>query len=346
MRAVKLTGPKELKEVEIESPESDGNNVIIKVSLCGICGSDVHFWEAGSGIGGIKNIIMGHEICGVVIDPGSRKDLVPDDRVTALPLDPCGYCETCFAGFPNICLNSFKRKIPGNTSPGAFAEYVKWRPDMVRKLSDSISNTEAVLIEPSAVALHAVRQAGLRAGDRVLIIGGGAIGLLCAAWAQVSGASFVAVSEINAMRRFTVAETVNIDAIYDAGDPELVQKMKKESSGGYEVVFETSASESGINTALKALKWHGRLVLAGIGIRPQKTSSIFYVLKEIEQKAAMGYFPSEFDLATAYISDKKLIVKNVVTRIVGFREVQNVFEQLSSGTTADIKIAVQQKSFL
>ncbi|MDP3285172.1 MAG: zinc-binding dehydrogenase, partial [Desulfobacterales bacterium] len=186
----------------------------------------------------------------------------------------------------------------------------------------------------------------LRAGDRVLIIGGGAIGLLCAAWAKISGASFVSVSEINAMRRSTVAGTVDIDAVYDAGDPEIVRKMKKESRGGYEIAIDTSASEAGINMALKVLKWHGRLVLTGIVMRPQKISTILYIMKEIEQKAAIGYFTAEFDLATAFISDKKLTVGNIVTRTVGFKEVQNVFEQLSSGTSSDIKIAVQKKSFL
>ena len=344
MRAVKIAGPKELKEVEIESPESDGNNVIIRVSLCGICGSDLHYWEAGWGMGGVTDLILGHEFCGTIIDPGSRKDLLSGERVTALPLDPCGYCETCLAGFPNICLNALKRSIPGNNSPGAFAEYLKLRPDMVRKLPDSISDAEASMIEPSAVALHAIHQAGVRAGDRVLIIGGGAIGLLCATWARISGASCVAVSEINAMRRSKAAETVDIDAFYDAGDPEVIRKMKKESGGGYEVAIETSASEAGMNTALKALKWHGRLVLAGISMRPQKMSTIFYILKEIEQKAAIGYLPAEFDLATAFISDKKLMVKNMVNRIIAFKEVQNAFEQLSSGISADIKIAVQQKT--
>ncbi|MDQ1330184.1 MAG: hypothetical protein QG578_447 [Thermodesulfobacteriota bacterium] len=346
MLAVKITGPRKLEVAQAEYPKPDGNNVIIRVSLCGICGSDLHYWEAGSGMGGVTDLILGHEFCGLVVDPGSRKDLLPGERVTALPLDPCGYCETCGTGFPNICLNSLKRSIPGNNSPGAFAEFMKLRPDMVRKLPDSISNSEAILIEPAAVALHAVRKAGLGAGDRVLIIGGGPVGLLCAEWAKISGASFVAVSEINAMRRFAVADMVDIDAVYDAADPDVVRKMKKESGGGYEVVIETSASEAGNNTALRALKWHGRLVLAGISRRPHKISTILHILKEIEQKAAIGYLPAEFDLASAYLSDKKLMVENMVTRTVGFTEVQNMFERLSSGTAPEIKIAVQQKSFL
>jgi 2-desacetyl-2-hydroxyethyl bacteriochlorophyllide A dehydrogenase len=346
MKAVKLIGQRKLEEVEIESPKPDGNNVIVKVSLCGICGSDLHYWESGSGMGGAKDLVMGHEFCGVVADSGGRKDLIIGDRVTALPLDPCGYCEMCRGGFPYLCQNSFRRQIPGNNGPGAFAEYIKLRPDMVRTIPDSVDNAEAILIEPSAVALHAVRQAGLKAGDQVLIIGAGAIGLLSALWAKISGASYVAVSEINAKRRFAVAETVNIDAVFDAGDPEIVQKIKMETMGGYDVIIETSASEAGINTALKALKWRGRLVLAGISMKPLKTAVLFYVLKEIEQKAAMGYSPAEFDMASSFISDQKLTVKNIVTRTVGFKELQGVFEQLSSGTSSDIKVAVQRKSFL
>jgi 2-desacetyl-2-hydroxyethyl bacteriochlorophyllide A dehydrogenase len=214
---------------------------------------------------------------------------------------------------------------------------------MVRKLPDSINNTEAILIEPAAVALRAIKKSGLKTGDRVLVIGGGAVGLLCAAWAKISGASYVGISETNEKRRFAVSNTVDIDAVFDAGDSELVQKMKKATKGGYEVAIETSGSEAGIDTALKALRWRGRLVLAGISMKAQKINTMLHILKEIDQKAAIGYSPAEFDLATRFISDKKLIVEGIVTKTVDFKEVQKVFEELSSGASSDIKVAVRHK---
>ena len=118
MKAVKLTGPKQLELSEINAPQPDGENVIIQISACGICGSDLHYWHDGCGMGGVPDLIMGHEFAGMVADPGNRHDLEAGDRVTALPLDPCGVCSACMAGYMNICLKSLKRKIPGNNSDG------------------------------------------------------------------------------------------------------------------------------------------------------------------------------------------------------------------------------------
>ncbi|MCD6585011.1 MAG: alcohol dehydrogenase catalytic domain-containing protein [Desulfobacteraceae bacterium] len=99
MKAVKLTSPKQLELADVETPVADGENVIIEVSACGICGSDLHYWHAGRGMGGVSGLIMGHEFSGVVVDPGNRGDLAKGDRVTALPLDPCG-----FFSFPRSCV--------------------------------------------------------------------------------------------------------------------------------------------------------------------------------------------------------------------------------------------------
>jgi 2-desacetyl-2-hydroxyethyl bacteriochlorophyllide A dehydrogenase len=341
MNAVKLTGPRRLELVETEPPDTDGKNVIIKVSTCGICGSDLHYWEAGVDMSGAAGLILGHEFCGTVVDPGSRNDLSPGDRVTALPLDPCGSCESCRAGHPNLCTRGMKRSIPGNNSPGAYAQFIKIRPDMVRKLPDSISDHEAAMIEPASVALHAVHRAGLKTGDRVLITGGGAIGLLCAAWAKISGASYIALTEIQADRRAFALESGDVDAVFDASDVKLVSTMKKAIQGSFDVAIDTSASDGGINTAIAALKPHGRLLLAGINFHPQAIMTLLLVIKEIDQRSALGYLPDEFDLTMEYLSSKKLDVNKLVSRTINLDEVQDAFERLSSHSSPDVKVLIR-----
>ena len=341
MHAVKLTGPKRLELIETEAPGSDGENVIIKVSTCGICGSDIHYWESGLDMCGAPGLILGHEFCGSVVDPGSRGDLLLHDRVTALPLDPCGTCESCRTGHPNLCTRGMKRSIPGNNSPGAYAQYLKVRPDMVRKLPDSIGGLEAAMIEPASVALHAVHKAGITTGDRVLITGGGSIGLLCAAWAKISGASYITLTEINANRRAFAMESGDVDAVFDATDAKLVSSMKRAIQGSFDVAIETSASDGGINTAISALRPSGRLLLAGISFHPQAIMTLVLVIKEIDQKSALGYLPEEFDLTMEYIMRKKLNVAKIISRTIGLHEVQDAFERLSSNTSADVKILIR-----
>jgi threonine dehydrogenase-like Zn-dependent dehydrogenase len=341
MRAVQLCSPKKLELINIAAPEANGHNVVIKVLACGICGSDLHYWEAGIGLDGRPGLIMGHEFCGLVQDAGIRKDLAPGDRVTALPINPCGTCPSCRNGLSNLCMEAMKREIPGNNSPGAFAEYVSIRPDMVRKLPDSVSDKEGALVEPAAVALHAVRQSGLGPGDRVLITGGGPIGLLCAAWARTGGASRVALTEVDHFRRAFAMETGDVDEAFDAGATELHKMLKKYSKGGFDTAIETSASDAGIHAAMSALRPRGRLVLAGINFNNQQVPTLLYAVKELDQVGSFAYLPEEFDMCIQYLAEEKLNIKKMITQEIRFEKTQEVFEEMAQRTGGHIKIILR-----
>ena len=196
MQAVSIEGKKQLKVVETETPKSDGNKVIVEVAKVGICGSDLAF------VGKRRpyRLIMGHEFCGKVVDPGALKDtLKPGDRVTVLPLNPCGKCVNCKQGKVNLCINGLAAS-PGLTAPGAYAQYYAARPDMVRALPDEVSDAEATMIEPTAVALRAVHHAGVKPGDKVLVTGWRNYWIFSVLWARIAGASYIALTEANPKR--------------------------------------------------------------------------------------------------------------------------------------------------
>ena len=338
MKAIKLTGPKQLELADVEPPVADGENVIIEVSACGICGSDLHYWHAGRGMGGVSGLIMGHEFSGIVVDSGNRNDLAKGDRVTALPLDPCGLCTACRAGHVNICLKALKRSIPGNNSDGAFSEFLKLRPDMVRKLPDSLNDVAGAMIEPTAVALHAVRTAGIGPGDMVMISGGGPIGLLCAAWAKISGAAYIALTEVSAFRKSFAVKNADADDVFDPADPDFSSQVFKKTGGGFDVVIETSAADAGINLALMMLKPKGFLILAGINAHTQAILTIMAAAREITQKSVMAYLPEEFDTAIEYIAQNRIDVEKLVTSTTDLNGLGAAFERLASGTSEEIKI--------
>lgn len=340
MKAVALTGPRQLEIIDTPTPAPDGEHVIIEVSACGICGSDIHYWELGVGMDGMPGLIMGHEFSGSVADTGCRDDLSVGDRVTALPINPCGQCDTCRNGISNICLNGMKRPNPGNNSPGAYAEYIKVRPDMVRKLPDSVSDKEAAMIEPAAVAFHAVKEAMIQPGDRVLITGGGPIGILCAAWAKINGAAYVAITEIDPFRISFSADTKFADDVFDAADAGLKKTLKKVSKGGFDAALDTSASDAGANTIISALKPHGKMVLAGINFNPQSINTLALTIKELKLFSAFAYLPFEFDITLDYITKKALAVVPLVTRSIEIGAVQDTFERLKSGKSKDIKVVI------
>jgi 2-desacetyl-2-hydroxyethyl bacteriochlorophyllide A dehydrogenase len=238
----------------------------------------------------------------------------------------------------NICLKALKRSIPGNNSPGAFSEFLKIRSDMVRKLPDNINDIQAAMIEPAAVALHAVRAAGIGPGDTVMISGGGPIGLLCAAWAKISGVTYVALTEINAFRKRFAEQAGDADDIFDPANQAFASQVMKKTGGGFDGVIETSGSDAGINLALMMLKPKGRLVLAGINAHTQAVLTIVAAAREITQKSVMAYLPDEFDTAIEYIARKRMDVEKLVTSTTDLNGLGAAFERLASGTSEEIKI--------
>jgi (R,R)-butanediol dehydrogenase/meso-butanediol dehydrogenase/diacetyl reductase len=341
MKAVKLVAKKKLEVAGVDKPSTDGGSAIIKVINCGICGSDIHYWEDGQGMGGAKDLIMGHEFGGVLEDPGLRNDLTPGDRVTAVPGNPCGECGPCKNGLYNLCVNVVKRPHPGLNSPGAYAEYIAVRPDMVRKLPDSISDLSASMIEPSAVAFHAVACANLRPGSRCLVVGAGTIGLLCAAWLRICGASYIAMTEVNAERRELAGKLGDLDEVFDARDEKLNSKIKRVTAGGVDVAIDASAADAGINSAFLLLKPKGTLILAGVSLKPQSIMTLIALAKEITIKPIYAYLPSEFDSAIDFIARGALKTERFVSRTIGMDEVQAAFEDLHSGRSKDVKVVVK-----
>ncbi|MFP4650244.1 MAG: zinc-dependent alcohol dehydrogenase [Desulfobacterales bacterium] len=341
MRAVSLAGPRKLELTEQPAPEPDGENVIINVSACGICGSDLHYWEMGAGMDGEPGLIPGHEFCGTVADPGPRGDIKPGDRVTYIPLNPCGACPTCDKGLFQLCPAAFKRPVPGNNAPGAFAEKVAGRADMIRKIPDSVTDEEACIAEPAAVSLHAIRQAGVRVGGKVLVIGGGAIGLLSAAWAKIAGAGLVGLCEVNPHRIEFARGLEFVDHVFDAGDEKLKRNIKQVSDGGFDAVAETSATDAGFAAAVSALLPRGTLVLAGISFSPQTVSTLMVTSKEIFVKGSMAYGIDEFDTSLAFLADRRLETRDLISRTVDFAGLQDAFQQLHAGDQAIIKAVVR-----
>lgn len=341
MRAAKLSQPQKLQLGVEDEPVAGKGEVVIDVSACGVCGSDLHYWEMGVDMNGHPDLIPGHEFCGIVSDPGESVDLQPGDRVTCVPLNPCDKCPTCSKGLPQLCPTSAGRRIPGNSAPGAFAEKVVCRSDMVRKLPEGISEEEACLIEPAAVALHAVRKSGVRVGDKLLVTGGGPIGLLCAAWARIAGAELVGLCEVNPHRLEQAGNWPYIHQVLDGRDQKLRRKLKQVSDGGFDAVVETSATDPGISTAMSALKPLGWLVLAGINFSPQAVSTLVLTSKELVQKGSMAYNIEEFETAMAFMADNRLQTRELVNRSAGLEDLQTVFEELCSGEPRTIKAVVR-----
>ena len=162
MKACAIKDVKQFEIKEIEEPKADGKKVIIDVLKTGICGSDIHYWVNGEP----KGLVMGHEFCGRVVDPGDRLDLEVGDRVTALPISPCGKCEACRKGEVQYCNATWSEAVGLSiNNPGGLTKRIAVRSDMVIKVPDNMKDEEVAMVEPTAVGLHAAHLGRIAVGD-------------------------------------------------------------------------------------------------------------------------------------------------------------------------------------
>jgi len=338
MKCVSISGQRKLVLKDKEVPVSKDGSVVIEVKSCGICGSDIHNWEVGGPIG----LVMGHEFAGVVVDPGSRADLEKGDRVTGLPISPCGKCEACKRGDIQYCPETWNEAVGlALTNSGGYAEYTSCRPDMVRKLPGNVSFDAACMVEPSAVSLHAVNLSNIKIGDDVLIIGGGIIGLMAAEFAKMAGARYVALMETNKKRGKKAVNFGKVDEYYDALKEDTIPKLITKTNGGFDVVIECCGNAPAVSEALMAVKPGGLVVLVGVSPVPISIPTVVGVMKEVKMLGAIAYTAAEFDTCLNLIANKKLNVVKYIDDLVALDKVQDSFERLTSGKDSAIKIVIK-----
>ncbi|MBQ3021466.1 MAG: alcohol dehydrogenase catalytic domain-containing protein [Bacilli bacterium] len=338
MKCVKIVEEKKLEVCETEEPISKNGSVVFKVTACGICGSDIHYWEVGEP----KGLIMGHEFAGTVIDPGSRSDLKAGDRITGLPISPCGYCNACKSGNPQYCKLTWSKAVGLSLSNnGGYAEVSSCRSDLVKKLPDNVTDEEAAMVEPSAVSLHAVNLGNIKKGDNVLVIGGGIIGLMCAEFAKLQGAKNVTLLETNDERGKKALGYGKVDEYYNALDEKIIPELIKKTIGGFDVVMECCGNSPAVSEAIMAVKPGGKIVLVGVALGNVNIPLVMSVMGEVTLQGAIAYTPQEFENVIDMISKKEIDVKKYIDDIVSLDRVQESFIRLTSGKDSAIKIIIK-----
>lgn len=337
MKGVAIKDIKKLEVVDMDLPEVNGKDVIVDVKKAGICGSDIHNWDQGNPIG----LVMGHEFSGVVTDPGDRDDLKVGDRVTALPISPCGVCPACKTGNPQYCLHTWEDALGlALSNPGAYSEKTAIRSNMVIKLPDSVSDSEAAMVEPTAVGLHAIHLADIKVGSKVLVIGGGIIGLVSAMFAKMEGASYVAVSETNDARGKKSVKLGVADEWFDAKDPDFLTNIGKRVGLGFDYVIECCGNDSAVSSAIMTVRPGGKVILVGVSPKPITIPTVIGVLHEVELQGAIAYTEEEFRTVIDLIANKQINVMRFVDKEVSLDEVQDAFVELTNGRSDSIKILI------
>ena len=309
MRVAVYERPGELAVKDRPVPEVGPDDVLLEVSHCGICGSDIHFVLEGWGRPGS---VEGHEFSGRVVAVG---DAVTSwrvgDQVVGGPSPRCGTCEYCRGGRPSLCAG---RNTPGMSAhrDGAFAEYILVDQGGVLRVPDGVSMRAAAFAEPLAVALHGLTRGGVRAGQRLLVTGAGPIGTLSVAAAKARGVTDIVVSEPHPRRRAPV-ERLGAQAV----DPASLEAPKSPGdivAAPFDVALECSGHAVAMEAALAQLKRGGTLVFVGAGMKSPRLDANRILLNELVVTGAFVYDADGFDRALQLLAQPLFPTEALIER--------------------------------
>jgi (R,R)-butanediol dehydrogenase/meso-butanediol dehydrogenase/diacetyl reductase len=327
MRAALYVGNEAFELQEREPRDPGPGEVQLKVAYVGICGTDLHIKHGAMDARVRVPAVIGHEMSGTVAAVGDGVSAwTPGDLVTVMPLDWCGRCTACRAGHEHVCENLI---FVGIDDAGAMQQVWTIPERLLVALPPGIGLKEAALTEPTAVAVHDVRRGAVRRGERVLVVGGGPIGLLIACVARAEGAE-VLISEPNAYRR-AVAEELGLRAV-DPTESDLDAVLAAWTDGaGSDVAFEVSGSSTGLRSATHALRVRGRLVVVAIHAQPVPVDLFRVFWRELELIGARVYERRDFERAVEMLAAGTIPSARLISAVEPLERTAEAFSALESG---------------
>tara|TARA_B100001964_G_scaffold36413_1_gene39104 strand:- start:1405 stop:2418 length:1014 start_codon:yes stop_codon:yes gene_type:complete len=324
MKAAVIRGTQQIQVEDVPTPEPGPNQVLVKIKYSAICGSDVHRFQYGMMNSGS---IMGHEYIGEVVQLGADVTLLNDgDRVVSGGGEPPEGISVRAAG------DRYSARTMGLKTPpqGGFAEYIvldEWRP---LKIPNNVSDELAVLAEPAAIAVHAVRRSKFSIGDSVVVMGAGPIGLLIMQVLNAGGAGAVYVSE-PATARAEAARVLGATVVMNPTEEDVVSKVLEISGGpGVPVAFDAAAARPTLQQGLEMVRRGGQVLVVSMAWEDVDLLTVEWIGREVEMKASYGSQPIDWRTVLKLMERGLLSKQAMVTdeSFIGFDEMQSSMERL------------------
>jgi (R,R)-butanediol dehydrogenase / meso-butanediol dehydrogenase / diacetyl reductase len=305
--------------VAVPDPAPGPGELLLRVTACGLCGSDLKARAAMP-----EGTIMGHEFCGEVVGVGAgATGWREGDRAAVLPVLACGRCAWCASGQVAHCPSA--RMIGLGGSAGGFAELAVVTPPAAFPVPMGADPIHGALVEPFAVGLHCVRTSGLGQGDDVLVVGAGTVGLTTIAWAHAQGARRITAVDPVAARR-AAAESF--------GATDVLTTAEAASPGGYDVVVECVGRPGLLDPCIAAARAKGRIVVAGVCVEPTPFLPLPALMKEVSISFAVYYTPEEFTAVIAAFERGQIDPSPLLSRRLDLSLINDAFDDFACTTTA------------
>lgn len=331
MKAAVLHEKNVIEYEDVQLPDLKSDEVRIQVKACGICGSDTHKMQTRWKYP--LPAIMGHEFSGVIVEKGDKVNNVQKgDRVVAIPFIPCGYCEFCEKGEYSLC-NDYK--MIGSVFYGGFAEYANVPASNVLPIGE-LDFESAAMIEPSAVALHAVLNLKPKVGDQVAVFGIGTIGMLVIEWLKLSGVKNIIAIDI-APEKLTQAKSMGCQYTINSKEENMQQRVLEiTDDAGVDVVFECAGSKFTQEQSLLIPRKKGKVGYVGIAyadvtLHEKAFENIFR--RELTLKGCWNSYTAPFPgrawtTTIAMLQQKRLDLSKYISHRFPLRETKKAFDMM------------------
>ncbi|MCW4043959.1 MAG: zinc-binding dehydrogenase [Candidatus Bathyarchaeota archaeon] len=320
MRAVVYRGPRNIKVEDVSKPRVSGKKVLVKFKAGSICGTDMHLYR---GEWKIKHgRIIGHDACGVRVDTG--------ERVVMIPITYCGSCYYCLRGLTGYCEHA---KFYGLTRNGFFAESLAMRPKNLVPIPANVSDEEAAVVEPVALALHALELLKPNVGDWATVIGQGAIGLLMTQMTRLKGCRVIAVDLAD--YRLRLAEKYGADHCVNALREDAVKRVREITKRGSDVVIEAAGTARTVEQTPFMVRKAGKVALVG-------EFKGYLNLEDADEALFFTTYisPAEYPLAVQLIADKRVDVKGLITHKFSLVDFEKALQTANSPEEKPVKVVI------
>jgi propanol-preferring alcohol dehydrogenase len=325
MKALVYQGPGEISLEEIEDPSPADDEVLLRVDASGVCGTDRHIVAGELGVE--PGTVPGHEIAGTILTLGSRVEgWNSGERVASFGQVTCGACPACLAGTPNRCR---RPAVIGMARQGGFAEQIALPASCLLRLPDTVaSSVGAIASDAIATPLHALWTIGkLRAGETVVVIGAGGLGLHAVQLARLAGAAcVVAVDPFEPARK--AALEAGADAVLDPDAEDEPVRALRRLARGTTLALECVGRSETVELGLASLSPGGRLVVVGVGnARPRLPPLARFIGTELCVLGSFGSTPAEIAKVLELIECGRLDVSRSVQREVSLADAASIFRE-------------------
>lgn len=320
---------------DVTRPDPGHNDVLIKIKMSSICGTDVHIynWDQWAQATIPVPMVVGHEYAGEVVEVGSEvRGIACGDRVSGEGHITCGYCRNCRAGRRHLCMNA---EGVGVNRPGSFAEYLSLPAVNVFKLPDEISNDTASILDPLGNAVHTALSFDM-VGEDVLITGAGPIGNMAVSIAKHVGARFVVITDVNDYR-LRLAEKMGASRAVNVTRENISDVMEDLGmTEGFDVGLEMSGNMQAFNDMLKTMHHGGRVAMLGIPPEPAAIDWNQVIFKGLVIKGIYGREMFETWYKMAAMLQSGLDVGPIITHHFSIDEFQKGFDVMRSGRSGKV----------